>query len=277
MRKSENILKSMISALGVIGTFVTIIWAIFESILGGFHISHPWLVLFLILAIAFLYALFANRRKNRIDVKLSSKVSAAVYFGDIFTEKEVTVIPVNEYFDTIVDEKIVSSKTLHGMFINRYFPSNKSDLESQIRESLENVEGVLTLRDNSAWSSNRYPLGTVCQVVAGGKTFFLVALTRFNSNDRAEVTNSEYQRVLCDLFSYIEQNSQGRNVSIPLIGAGHSGVDLTKQKLLEFLLFSINMQDQLTLIGGVNVVLHESVKSEIDLSLTEILFRSIRS
>ncbi len=103
----------------------------------------------------------------------------------------------------------------------------------------------------------------------------MLASTRVNSNDRAEVKNSEYQRVLCDLFSFIEQNSQGRIVSIPLIGAGHSGVDLSKQKLLEFLLFSIALKDNLTLINGINVVLHESIKKDIDLSSTEILFKTI--
>jgi len=96
-------------------------------------------------------------------------------------------------------------------------------------------------------------------------------------NPETLVNNSEYQRVLCDLFSYIEQNSQGRKVSIPLIGAGHSGVNLSKQKLLEFLLFSIALKDGLTLINGVDVVLHESIKKEIDLSSTEILFKTIGS
>jgi len=102
-----------------------------------------------------------------------------------------------------------------------------------------------------------------------------VALTKFNSNHRAEVSNSEYQRVLSDLFSFIEQNSQGKRVSIPLIGAGHSGVNLNKQKLLEFLLFSIALKDDLTLINGVDIVLHNSIKDDIDLTITQILFKTI--
>ena len=50
---------------------------------------------------------------------------------------------------------------------------------------------------------------------------------------------------------------------------------LSKQKLLEFLLFSIGLKDDLTLVGGVNVVLHESIKSEIDLNSTNLLFKRI--
>ena len=82
---------------------------------------------------------------------------------------------------------------------------------------------------------------------------------------------------MCDLFSFIEQNSQGRVINIPLIGAGHSGVNLSKQKLLEFLLFSIALNDGLTLINGVNIFLHDSVKDDIDLTSTQILFKSIGS
>ena len=127
----------------------------------------------------------------------------------------------------------------------------------------------------SSGNKKRYPLGAVCEVKAENKTFYLVALTRFNENHRAEIENSEYQRVLCDLFSFIEQNSQGRVVNVPLIGAGHSGVNLSKQKLLEFLLFSIALKNGLTLINGVNIMLHDSIKDDINLTSTEILFKSI--
>jgi NADH dehydrogenase FAD-containing subunit len=99
-----------------------------------------------------------------------------------------------------------------------------------------------------------------------------VALSRFNENNRAEVTNTEYLQVLIKLFSYIEQYSQGRTVNIPLIGGGHGGVNLPAQKLLEFLLLSMLLQERLTLVNGVNIVLHESVKERIDLvSINELV------
>ncbi|MEK0336570.1 MAG: DUF6430 domain-containing protein, partial [Nitrosopumilus sp.] len=115
-------------------------------------------------------------------------------------------------------------------------------------------------------NKNKYTLGTVATVSKGDKIFYLVALTRFSENHRAEVRKSEYQRVLCDLFDYIEQHSQGAKVSLPLIGGGHSGIDLSKQKLLEFLLFSIALNDKLTLINGIDIVLHKSIEKDIDLN-----------
>lgn len=277
MRKFKNFFKSLLEAIGMIGSFVTISWAVFQESLGESNISYPWLVIASILLVSALYALITVWPKNKIKLKLTEKVKVEVFFGDLFSAKEIIVIPVNEYFDTIVDDKIISSKTLHGIFVKNYFGGNEADLKKQISNSLNSVEHVKVNSGRSAGNKKRYPLGTVCQVKKEDKIFFLVALTKFNENERAEVKNSEYQRVLCDLFSYIEQNSQGRSISIPLIGGGHSGVSLSKQKLLEFLLFSIGLKDNLTLVGGVNIVLHKSIKNEIDLNSTNILFKSIGS
>lgn len=275
MRNFKNFFKSLLEAIGAIGSLVSIYLAIFPDTLGEDKNIPPWFIILLIFLFSFIYALSTVWKKTRIKLKLSEKVNAVVLFGDLFLAKEIIVIPVNEYFDSIVDDKIISSKTLHGIFVRNYFGGNETDLKKQISNGLKKVEYIEINSGRSVGNKNRYPLGTVCQVRKDEKIFFLVALTKFNENDRAEVKNSEYQRILCDLFSYIEQNSQGRRVNIPLIGAGHSGVNLSKQKLLEFLLFSVKLKDDLTLIGGINIVLHNSIRSEIDLNSTEILFNSI--
>lgn len=275
MRKLSNFIRSFFVATGSLSGFVTILWAFFSPSLSSFANRCPWSLLFGLFILALIYALYANRSKRKIELSLSDKVKAKIFFGGLFESNEIIVIPVNEYFDTTVDDKIISSKTVHGKFIQRFFGGNDAELKKQIKKELKRYKVLGTNLERKFGNKNKYALGTVCEVKKGSKVFYLVALTRFNSNHRAEVRNSEYQRVLCDLFSYIEQNSQGRKVSIPLVGAGHSGVNLSKQKLLEFLLFSIALKDGLTLINGVDVVLHESITKEIDLSSTEILFKTI--
>jgi len=270
-------MKSLLVAIGSLSSFVTILWAFFSSSLSPLATKCPWTLLAILLGTAFIYAMFANRTKNRIELKLTDKVKSTIFYGDLFDAQEIIVIPVNEYFDTIVDDKIISSKTVHGKFIQKFFGGNEAELKSQIRKGLSKLEPLEVNDERKNGNKKRYPLGTVCEVKAGDKVFYLFALTKFNSNHRAEVKNSEYQRVLCDLFSFIEQHSQGRKVSIPLIGAGHSGVNLNKQKLLEFMLFSIALKDELTLINGIDVILHKSVKKEISLASTETLFKTIGS
>jgi hypothetical protein len=275
MRKINIFIHNTIFAIGTISSFVTIFGALFPIGLADFVKNSPWAYLAIIFVVAGIYGGFTIREKNQVQLKLSDRVKANVFFGDIFQQNEITVIPVNDYFDTLVDDNVVSSNTLHGKFIKNVFGGNEANLKEQIESSLSEVKPIDVNSNRKIENNKKYPLGTVCEVKHEGKVFYLVALTRFNENHRAEITNSEYQDVLCRLFEFIEQKSQGRKVNIPLIGAGHSGCKISKQKLLEFLLFSIALSDNLTLIKGVNVVLHDTVKDEIDLSMTEILFKGM--
>ncbi len=277
MRKISNFIESTFVAIGYISSFVTIFWAFLPNNMTELANKCPVSFLIGLFILSLIFAYYTNRSKNKIKLNLSDHVKAKIFFGDLFESNEIIVIPVNEYFDTTVDDKIISSKTIHGKFIKKFFGGNEVDLKRQLTNGLSQYKPLEINSERKSGNKVKYPLGTVCEVISDNKIFYLVALTRFNSNHRAEVNNSEYQRVLCDLFSYIEQNSQGRKVSIPLIGAGHSGVKLSKQKLLEFLLFSISLKDDLTLINGVDVVLHESIKKEIDLTSTQILFNTIGS
>jgi hypothetical protein len=44
---------------------------------------------------------------------------------------------VNDYFDTVVDNKIVSSNTLHGKFIQNVFGGNEAELKRQLKLELD--------------------------------------------------------------------------------------------------------------------------------------------
>ncbi len=276
MRKLSIFLKSSLMAFGIISSIVTVLWAIFPTDLPIFVAKSPWVIFGVLILISICYGLVSIRKKSNITLSLTPKVKAKIYEGDLLAQNGIIVIPVNDYFDTIVDNKIISENTLHGMFIKRFFGGDEQNLKSQITKKLSTVTPASVNTTRKHGNKKRYPLGTVVEVTKNGGVFYLVALTRFNENHRAEIKNIEYQQVLCSLFSYIHQFSQGRKVNLPLMGSGHSGVNLSKQKLLEFLLFSIAMNDNLTLIGGIDIVLHTSNKDEINLTMTEILFNSIK-
>lgn len=274
MRKLKIYLRNLLVAIGVISSFVTIFWALFPNQLNTLVSKCPWIFLAGILVLALAYATYSVRQKNNIALQLTKRVKANIYFNNIFNGKGIIVIPFNEYFDTLVDDRVISSQTLHGQFIKKYFGGNESSLRDLVKHGLDKYSPNGITLNRAPANTNKYPMGTVCEILKDGQVFYLVALSRFNRNNRAEITNCEYQKVLCDLFTYIEQNSQGRKVNIPLIGAGHLGVN-SAQKILEFLLLSISMNDNLTLINGIDIVLHESIRGKIDLSRTEVLFNSI--
>jgi hypothetical protein len=276
MYKFKQFFYNVFFVIGVISSVVGIILAYISTESAELLKTPIFPVVIALIAIG--YGLYSIRKKFNIELKISERVKLRVFFDDIFERDGIIVIPVNDYFDTLVDDNVVSKRTLHGTFIKSIFGGNEAELKKLIRNGLSGVDPIEVNDDRKIKNSNkRYPLGTVCEIRYDGKVFYLFALTRFNENNRAEVTSVEYQNALSNLFSFIEQKSQGMAVNIPLIGAGHSGVKLSKQKLLEFLIFSISLNNNLTLVNGINIVLRDSVKNEIDLSMTEFLFKKIGS
>jgi len=252
-----------IGIISAIFTIMGLIWADKISSLLNQNPNYKILLLVIIIIISIGYAFYSIKTKKKISLKISENTKINVYYDDLFQSNKIIVIPVNDYFDTIVDDKIVSSNTLHGKFIQKYFLNNEKQLKSLIDKSLSKISPIEINKTRTKGNKKRYALGTVAIVEIKEKIFYLFAFTKFNQNNRATITKSQYLNVITVLFEFIEQNSQGYKVNIPLIGAGHSGVELSKQKLLDFLLFSIILSDKLTLINGLDIILY---KDKIDLN-----------
>lgn len=277
MKVFKLFVRNTLLAIGITSSFVTVLWALFSIQLNTLVKDCEWYFLGGIVFVNVVYGIVSVLPKSKVKLKLGENLKVDVSFGDLFEKNGIIVIPVNDYFDTLVDGKVVSSNTIHGIFVKRFFEGNEKQLKRNISASLKNITPVEINKDRKQGNQSRYPLGTVANVPLNGKNYYLVALTRFNGNHRAEVKKSEYQRVLCDLFDYIEQNSQGNRVNVPLIGGGHSGLDLPKQKLLEFMLLAITLNDKLTLIKGLEVILHQSVKSDISLNIIQNYYETLES
>jgi hypothetical protein len=252
--------------IGIISAILTTISFIWNDKISSLLSQNPNYkigLLVVLVSISIIYAFYSIRKKKKISLKISENADVNVYYNDLFQSDKIIVIPVNDYFDTIVDDKIVSSNTLHGKFIQKYFLNNEKQLKSLINKSLSKISPIEINKTRPKGNKKRYALGTVAKVEIDEKIFYLFAFTKFNQNNRATITKSQYLNVITILFEFIEQNSQGYKVNIPLIGAGHSGVELSKQKLLDFLLFSIILSDKLTLINGLDIILY---KDKIDLN-----------
>jgi len=267
--KRKIFIENFFIYIGITSAFFTIIGLVWTSDISSFFKENENYKIYFVLIIGIInlcFAGFSIRKKNKLSLDLTKKIHTDIYYDDLFQSKGIIVIPVNDYFDTIVDDKIISSNTIHGKFINNFFKCNEKELKQQINKSLSNSQVIETNLNRKQGNKKRYPLGTIAIVQQEDKTFFLLALTRFNNNHRAEITKSEYQRVIMQLFDFTEQHSQGFKINIPLIGSGHSGVELSEQKLLEFILFSITLNDKLTLLNGVDIILYKDVKDNIDLN-----------
>ncbi|PSV30347.1 hypothetical protein C9J44_20890, partial [Photobacterium sp. GB-27] len=121
-----------------------------------------------------------------------------------------------------------------------------------------------------------YPLGTCIKVKnRDNKEFILFSLTNFNEKNRARVTNLEYQETMIKLLDYIENNSQGNKINLPLSGTGHSGLRAKKQCILEYLIIAMRIKEDFTLINGINIVISKKQKEYINLNLINYYYNLV--
>ncbi|USK64043.1 macro domain-containing protein [Peribacillus frigoritolerans] len=266
----KRLLKNSIYILGFSATLLSFYLTIYNP-LTNVSVTIKIILIVLFMLMNFGVAFVLGWPKSNINLNISNKIDLNIYYNDLFNQNGIIVIPVNEYFDTLVDERIISSSTLHGQFIKKVFGGNIEELEFKINKELQkHKEKSIVSRPRG--NCKKYELGTTISVNKDGKDYFLVAFTRFNDLNKAESFNFDYQVTLKSLLDFIHINSQGKDINIPLIGAGQSGVNLTKQKLLEYLLFSIQIHDCFTVSGRTNIVLNKGLKDIIDLNRIKDLY-----
>ena len=191
----------------------------------------------LLIASAFWGISFLLFKKKKIQLSINKRTKLSTYYGDLFNEQGIRVIPVNEYFDTHLGDGIIASNTIHGKFLAR--------LTAHINELRRMIDDQLALKDTlpsnrertlvEGLPQNRYPLGTTIRVTINNQTYLLVAVTRFNENEHVEVDDSEYMGIMQKMFYSVEQLNDAQTVNIPLIGGGQAGFGYTNMQLLNIM------------------------------------------
>ena len=171
--------------------------------------------------------------------------------GDIFDQfinpdkhdGEITIIAVNDHYDYIVDDRIVSSKSLHGQYINKIIKAGKLE---ELNKKIENDQ-VLQRTGNPKEHSTRkegrkirYELGSLVEF----ENHILTAFTNFDDNNKAFLSADEYLHFWMKFWENIDSVYAGRTINIPLMGAGitrfRNGKP-TKQQLLETMLWTLKI------------------------------------
>lgn len=190
-----------------------------------------------------------NARKNIIEIKK----------GDIFKEKGLIVIPFNEYFDTTVDDVIISSHSLNGKFLNNY-KIDVNELNDFIKKSIDPIN----LPRTKTSRGDKFPLGRIIKY----KTFLLLAFSHFNADNVANITRIEYEQCLITMWQELRRTYNGEPIVLPLIGSGitsftdlseKSNIDLLKCMICTLKFSKIQFQED------IKIVVTEKVWNDLDL------------
>lgn len=193
--------------------------------------------------------------KNNIEVFSTDKHSVYLHFGDIFDNEIVNnesipkhiVINVNRCFDTIVNNELISEKTLHGMVFKNLYNENKfteETLQKAINEKLKDLNySVIQKEDKPQGNLKRYDIGTIVKIdETKRKDYFLLAMSTFDNNLNAHTTKQDFVLALQRLIEYCDRNSQGFPVLMPLLGSGLSRTRLNSfSDILRFIINTLRL------------------------------------
>lgn len=181
---------------------------------------------------------------NLQDIKINIEGSEVnIKAGDIFEQDGLKVIAFNEYFDTKVDDKIISSRSLNGIFINKYFKDSVSELD----EYIENYDFEENKLDENTGRKDgkkqKFKLGTICLY----EDFILTAFSKFDDKNKATLTMPEYLEFLIKFWDEINRVYAQKSVSVPIFGSGITRIkehkNISDEELLKIMLWTFRISE----------------------------------
>lgn len=266
---SREFWKYFFGAVGTISSVVTLISFVYQ-----WQTPPCWCVVMYILGVVIFSAAFAvwqTWRKTSLDLRISNTLNVRVKEGDMFDyvgSDNYVVIPVNEYFDTIVNETIINKGTIHGQFITKYYGDNHTQLhkETEAYFTANKIKGKEVDRNGSEGYKVKYPLGTCAIINKDNTNFVLLALTHFDEEDHAYVELSEFGRAISTMCKTLAGKVQDKPVYMPLMGMGMSRLNQSGQFILKYTLDTIVGIKDLAMQGGINMVVYPPVAKTLNLN-----------
>lgn len=265
-----------LAVLGVVSSIVTLI-SFFITAQDFGACSVYLLIIFCAAVIGiFLYMWWAANQVKHADLRINN-TKVCVAEGNIWAlmEKkpgdrtgEVSVIAVNDYYDTIVDDRIVAEKSLHGQYINRLIKENKLDALNDVIENdnvLNEPNNCEKVSQRAKGRQMRYAIGSVVEF----ESYVLSAFTKFDEHNKAFLSAEEYTGFWMHFWENIDGIYAGRTINIPLIGAGitrfRNGKP-SKQELLEIMLWTLKISGFHNTYADrqINIIIYPPDANEID-------------
>jgi hypothetical protein len=224
---------------------------------GGFLIS---------LVLIYLGIWWWSNKLTKINVKIEES-DVTIKVGDIFQEPDFKVIAFNEYFDTQVDNKVISERSLNGTFIQTYLDITVAELDEHIAAyEFDQDELVGTNEDRKQGKKLRHQLGSICIY----KNYLLTALTKFDDSNKALITMPEYLEFLINFWDKVNRVYAQKNVSTPIFGSGITRIqghkNISDEDLLKIMLWTFRISEmRFKYPARLTIIIHKDKINKINL------------
>lgn len=273
---ATTIIGGLYAFLGFIGTLVPLDEILSNTLNIWIRIGiSVWILLILWIVCFVIVGLILIRKKRFNIIDANSGHKLYLQYGDLFDENEVLVpedrrnivIPVNRCFDTIVDNHLISERTLHGIAFKRFYEKNiytEVSLNSTIQQLLENKEYEnLSENDKPVGNRKRFPVGTVIDLPGDNNEHFLLwALSTFDSELKAHTTMQDYALAVQKLVEACNEESEGFPIVIPVVGTGLSRTKKEQHDVISYLINSFKL-NKTEINCDIHIVVKEDIKNQV--------------
>jgi hypothetical protein len=234
-------------------------------------IPAPWKltglgVFITLLALVYLGVWFWANNLNSVDIDVEGS-NVTIKVGDIFEQPGLKAIAFNEYFDTLVDNKIIGEASVNGIFIREKLDIPVTELDQYISQyafdatelSTPNISRLLGKKD-------RYQIGTVCLY----KDYLLTAFAKFDANNKAHLTMPEYLEFLITFWDKVNNVYAQKSVSTTIFGSGITRIKghkhISDEDLLKIMLWTFRISEmRFKYPAKLTIIVHKDKIAKINL------------
>lgn len=207
----------------------------------------------------------ANSLTN-IDIDIDGS-NVNIKSGDLFAEQGYKVIPFNEYFDTLVDDKIISNNSLNGIYIKKFFNENINSLDKFILNNSDESDILNSNTSRRLGGKNvKFKLSTIFVY----EDFILTAFSKFDEYNKATLTMPEYIEFLINFWDRVNRVYAQKNVSVPIFGSGITRIkehkNISDEDLLKIMLWTFKLSEmKFKYPAKLNIIIHKDKIGQINL------------
>ncbi|EAO5311651.1 hypothetical protein E8A33_02800 [Salmonella enterica] len=208
------------------------------------------------------------KSNNLTEVNLDVEGSIiTVKAGDLFLQDGFKVIAFNEYFDTQVDDNIISHKSLNGLYIDNHLSGPISDLDQRVSNYKFDEDEILEVnQERKVGKKQKYSLGTIFV----NEDYLLTAFSKFDDKNRAFLTMPDYLGFLINFWDKVNRIYAQKSVSVPIFGSGITRIkehkNISDEDLLKIMLWTFRISEmRFKFPAKLTIVIHKDKIDKINL------------
>lgn len=260
----RRVVENFLKFISVISTTLSLA-VIFIDIPKDYKLTLACIFILLLVIIYCANWLWSNSL-NKIDINIEGS-DVTITVGDIFNQPGLKVIAFNEYFDTQVDNKVIAEQSLNGIFIKKHLDMPVLDLDRYIEGyAFDPSEIVGSSPSRQAGKKIRYQIGTICVY----KDYLLTAFSKFDENNRAQLTMPEYLEFLINFWDKVNNIYGQKSVSAAIFGSGITRIkghkNISDEDLLKIMLWTFRISEmRFKYPARLTIVVHKDKIGKINL------------